>query len=79
MPGCATAVLIYAGILMMGSVKRIDWSNFKISFRVIAALFSAMLLLTHSERPASPVRRAHRAFFSGYLPSLLLLWVDIRE
>ncbi len=31
-PGCATAAaLIYVGILMMGSVKNIDWDNFKIS------------------------------------------------
>ena len=90
-PGCATAAaLIYVGILMMGSVKNIDWSNFKVcvpafltlavmpftynisygiafglisyivisvfcgdfkkikgSSWVIAALFIAMLLLTH--------------------------------
>ena len=31
-PSCATAAaLIYVGILMMGSVKNIDWDNFKIS------------------------------------------------
>ena len=90
-PSCATAAaLIYVGILMMGSIKNIDWGNFKIcvpafltlavmpftynisygiafglisyiiisifcgdikkikvSSWVIAALFVAMLLLTH--------------------------------
>lgn len=31
-PGCATAAaLIYVGILMMGSVKNIDWEDFRIS------------------------------------------------
>ncbi len=31
-PGCATAAaLIYVGILMMGSLKNIDWSDFKIA------------------------------------------------
>ena len=31
-PSCATAAaLIYVGILMMGGVKDIDWSDFKIS------------------------------------------------
>ncbi|MBQ9086419.1 MAG: NCS2 family permease [Clostridia bacterium] len=90
-PGCATAAaLIYVGILMMGSIKNIDWSDFRVSVPafltltimpftynisygiafglisyivislfcgdakkikgsswVIAALFVAMLLLTH--------------------------------
>lgn len=90
-PGCATAAaLIYVGILMMGSIKNIDWTDFKVcvpafltlavmpftynisygiafglisyivisvfygdlkkikgSSWVIAALFIAMLLLTH--------------------------------
>lgn len=90
-PGCATAAaLIYVGILMMGSIKNVDWSDFKIcvpafltlaimpftynisygiafglisyivisifcgdikkikaSSWIIAALFIAMLLLTH--------------------------------
>ena len=63
-PSCATAAaLIYVGILMMASVKNIDWDNFKVSVPAfltlavmpftynisygIAFLFIAMLLLTH--------------------------------
>ena len=31
-PGCATAAaLIYVGLLMIGSIKKIDWDNFKIA------------------------------------------------
>ena len=31
-PGCATAAaLIYVGLLMMGSIKNIDWNNLKVS------------------------------------------------
>lgn len=46
-PGCATAAaLIYVGILMMGSVKNIDWSNFKVS--VPAFLTMAVMPFTYN-------------------------------
>ena len=45
-PGCATAALIYVGILMMASVKNIDWSNFKVS--VPAFLTLALMPFTYN-------------------------------
>ncbi len=46
-PGCATAAaLIYVGILMMGSVKNIDWDNFKVS--VPAFLTLAVMPFTYN-------------------------------
>lgn len=46
-PGCATAAaLIYVGLLMMGSIKNIDWSNFKVS--VPAFLTLAVMPFTYN-------------------------------
>ena len=46
-PGCATAAaLIYVGLLMMGSVMNIDWSDFKIS--VPAFLTLAIMPFTYN-------------------------------
>ncbi len=46
-PGCATAAaLIYVGILMMASVKNIDWSDYKIS--VPAFLTLAIMPFTYN-------------------------------
>lgn len=46
-PGCATAAaLIYVGLLMMGSIKNIDWSDFKIA--VPAFLTLAMMPFTYN-------------------------------
>ncbi|MBQ8209060.1 MAG: NCS2 family permease [Clostridia bacterium] len=46
-PGCATAAaLIYVGILMMASVKNIDWSDYKIS--VPAFLTLAVMPFTYN-------------------------------
>ncbi|MBQ8502760.1 MAG: NCS2 family permease [Clostridia bacterium] len=46
-PGCATAAaLIYVGILMIGSIKNIDWSDFKIS--VPAFLTLAIMPFTYN-------------------------------
>ena len=46
-PGCATAAaLIYVGLLMMGSIKNIDWNNFKIS--VPAFLTLAVMPFTYN-------------------------------
>ena len=46
-PSCATtAALIYVGILMMGSVKNIDWDNFKIS--VPAFLTLSIMTFTYN-------------------------------
>ncbi|MBR2405827.1 MAG: NCS2 family permease [Clostridia bacterium] len=46
-PGCATAAaLIYVGVLMMGSIKNIDWDNFKIS--VPAFLTLAVMPFTYN-------------------------------
>lgn len=46
-PGCATAAaLIYVGILMMGSIKNIDWNDFKIS--VPAFLTLAVIPFTYN-------------------------------
>ncbi len=46
-PGCATAAaLIYVGILMMGSIKNIDWDDFKVS--VPAFLTLAVMPFTYN-------------------------------
>ncbi len=46
-PSCATAAaLIYVGLLMMASVKNIDWSNFKVS--VPAFLTLAVMPFTYN-------------------------------
>lgn len=46
-PGCATAAaLIYVGVLMLGSVKNIDWSDFKTS--VPAFLTLAIMPFTYN-------------------------------
>ena len=46
-PGCATAAaLIYVGILMMASIKNIDWDNFKVS--VPAFLTLAVMPFTYN-------------------------------
>ncbi len=46
-PGCATAaVLIYVGILMMASVKNIDWDDYKVS--VPAFLTLAVMPFTYN-------------------------------
>ena len=46
-PSCATAAaLIYVGILMMGSIKNIDWNNFKIC--VPAFLTLAIMPFTYN-------------------------------
>ena len=46
-PGCATAAaLIYVGILMMGAVENITWSDFKVS--VPAFLTLAIMLFTYN-------------------------------
>lgn len=46
-PGCATAAaLIYVGFLMMGSIKNIDWSDFKSA--VPAFLTLAMMPFTYN-------------------------------
>lgn len=46
-PSCATAAaLIYVGLLMMGSIKNIDWSNFKIA--VPAFLTLAVMPFTYN-------------------------------
>lgn len=46
-PGCATAAaLIYVGILMMGSIKNIDWDNYKIA--VPAFLTLAVMPFTYN-------------------------------
>lgn len=46
-PGCATAAaLIYVGILMMASIKNIDWNDFKIS--VPAFLTLAVMPFTYN-------------------------------
>lgn len=46
-PGCATAAaLIYVGILMMASIKNIDWNNYKIS--VPAFLTLAIMPFTYN-------------------------------
>lgn len=46
-PGCATAAaLIYVGVLMLGSVKNIDWSDFKTS--VPAFLTLAVMPFTYN-------------------------------
>ena len=46
-PGCATAAaLIYVGVLMMGSVKNIDWGDFKVS--VPAFLTLAVMPFTYN-------------------------------
>ena len=46
-PGCATAAaLIYVGLLMMGSIKNIDWNNFKVS--VPAFLTLAVMPFTYN-------------------------------
>lgn len=46
-PGCATAAaLIYVGVLMMGSIKNIDWNNFK--FSVPAFLTLAVMPFTYN-------------------------------
>ena len=46
-PGCATAAaLIYVGILMMGSIKNIDWSDFKVC--VPAFLTLAVMPFTYN-------------------------------
>lgn len=46
-PGCATAAaLIYVGVLMMGSIKNIDWSDFKVC--VPAFLTLAIMPFTYN-------------------------------
>ncbi len=46
-PGCATAAaLIYVGILMMGSIKNVDWDDFKVS--VPAFLTLAVMPFTYN-------------------------------
>ena len=46
-PGCATAaVLIYVGILMMGAIKNVDWSDFRIC--VPAFLTLAIMPFTYN-------------------------------
>lgn len=46
-PGCATAAaLIYVGLLMMGSIKNIEWDNFKVS--VPAFLTLAVMPFTYN-------------------------------
>ena len=46
-PGCATAaVLIYVGLLMMASIKNIDWNDFKVS--VPAFLTLAIMPFTYN-------------------------------
>ncbi|MBQ7962249.1 MAG: NCS2 family permease [Clostridia bacterium] len=46
-PGCATAAaLIYVGVLMLGSVKNIDWGDFKVS--VPAFLTLAVMPFTYN-------------------------------
>ena len=46
-PGCATAAaLIYVGLLMMGSIRNIDWNDFKIS--VPAFLTLAVMPFTYN-------------------------------
>lgn len=46
-PGCATAAaLIYVGLLMMGSIKNIDWNDFKVS--VPAFLTLAIMPFTYN-------------------------------
>jgi AGZA family xanthine/uracil permease-like MFS transporter len=46
-PSCATAAaLIYFGLLMMGSIKKIDWENFK--FAVPAFLTLAIMPFTYN-------------------------------
>ena len=46
-PSCATAAaLVYVGILMMGSIKNIDWDDFKIS--VPAFLTLAVMPFTYN-------------------------------
>jgi len=38
-PGCATAAaLIYVGFLMMGSIKNVDWNNYKIAIPAFLTL-----------------------------------------
>ena len=37
-PSCATATLIYVGLIMMGAVKNIEWDDYRISVPAFLAL-----------------------------------------